>query len=75
MYNLYYSDGGHCGPFKSLEIARNRARELIKNHRSQKSLIIEIRPIGIAKQRGEFIPKNPHSEYVRDDRKLIRFRY
>ena len=41
-YELYYDDGGHGGPYESLEIAWQTARSIIEGGRHTHA--IEIRP-------------------------------
>jgi hypothetical protein len=62
MFELYYSDGGHGGPYKDLYAARDAALRLYKGSRSIHT--IEMRP-SWSNARGGFSSLNyPESIYL-----------
>ena len=70
-YELYYSTGGHGGPYKSLKEAEKRAKDLIKGDSSGKMKSVEIRPYS-SKARGGYKERNEGSKYVKTARQLAK---
>lgn len=64
MLELYYSDGGHAGPYADFFAAVEDAKRKIAGDRNTKT--IEMRPRG-SSARGGFARNNPGSIYVFSD--------
>ncbi len=60
-YEVYYNDGGHCGPFAEFSDAYAHALKVLKGTRFTR--IIEIRYTNDTVT-GGYVPKNPRSFYV-----------
>jgi hypothetical protein len=60
-YELYYNDGGHCGPFYQLHLAVEHAERMIAG--CVKTTRVEIRPDSSGAI-GGYAPSNPGSRYI-----------